>query len=137
MSAQGRPLPKLYDPDTRPFWLATKDRELRYQQCQDCDSLIFYPRRHCTACLGNNLAWRKSSGRGRVYTYSVVRQSYHPFFRDLVPYAVAWIDLDEGFRLVSNIVGVDDPSRDVRIGMEVRVRWEEYDELCLPLFEPA
>ena len=67
----------------------------------------------------------------------MVRQSYHPFFRKLVPYAVAWIDLDEGPRLVSNIVGVEDPLRDVRIGMRVRVRWEEHDELCLPLFEPA
>jgi len=54
-----------------------------------------------------------------------------------VPYAVAWIDLDEGPRLVSNIVGIEDPLQDIRIGMRVRVRWEEHDELCLPLFEPA
>ena len=137
MNTPNRPLPTLNDPDTRAFWLATRDKVLKYQRCRDCGTLIFYPRRHCTGCLGKDLAWRESAGRGTVYTYSVVRQSYHPFFRARVPYAVAWIDLDEGPRLVSNIVGVEDPVRDVHIGMRVRVRWEEHDELCLPLFEPA
>ena len=137
MSTPGRPLPNLHEPDTRPFWAATRDRQLTYQQCGDCGAVVFYPRRHCTGCLGNNLVWKESAGLGTVYTYSVVRQSYHPFFRGLVPYAVAWIDLDEGPRLVSNIVGVEDPVRDVRIGLRVRVRWEEHEELSLPLFEPA
>ena len=137
MSTPTRPLPNLRDPDTRAFWLATRDRALNYQRCRDCGTLIFYPRRHCTGCLGNDLAWKVSAGRGTVYTYSAVRQSYHPFFRGLVPYVVAWIDLDEGPRLASNIVGIEDPLRDVHIGMRVRVRWEEHDELCLPLFEPA
>ena len=137
MSAPLRPLPSLHESDSRPFWLATRDKVLGYQQCRDCATVVFYPRRHCTGCLGNDLAWRESEGVGTVYTYSVVRQSYHPFFRGLVPYAVAWIDLDEGPRLVSNVVGVEDPLRDVRIGMRVRVRWEAHGELCLPLFEPA
>ncbi len=137
MGAPQRPLPNLHDPDTGPFWAATRNKVLRYQQCESCDRVVFYPRRHCTGYLDGNLVWKESAGLGAVYTYSVVRQSYHPFFRGLVPYAVAWIDLDEGPRLVSNIVGVDDPVRDVRIGMRVRVRWEEHEELCLPLFEPA
>ena len=131
-----RPLPKLHDLDPRPFWQATKNQELKYQQCADCDTVVFYPRRHCTGCLGNNLIWKTSAGKGTVYTYSVVRQSYHPFFRQRVPYAVAWIDLDEGPRLVSNVVGVEDPLGDVQIGMRVQVRWEEHEELSVPLFEP-
>jgi uncharacterized OB-fold protein len=132
-----RPLPKLYEADTRAFWEATKDKRLTYQQCDDCGTVVFYPRRHCTGCLGNALTWKTASGKGKVYTYSVVRQSYHPFFRDKVPYAVAWIDLDEGPRLVSNVVGVADPLTDVKIGMRVEVEWEEHDELCVPLFRPA
>jgi len=72
-----------------------------------------------------------------VYTYSVVRQSYHPFFRALVPYAVAWIDLDEGPRLLSNVVGIDDPTTDLEIGQRVAVTWEDYEELSIPLFEPV
>ncbi|MDP6377748.1 MAG: Zn-ribbon domain-containing OB-fold protein [Pseudomonadales bacterium] len=131
-----RPLPKTNEADTRAFWEATRDSRLTYQKCSDCGTVVFYPRRHCTGCLGRNLVWEESAGCGSVYTYSVVRQSYHPFFRDKVPYAVAWIDLDEGPRLLSNVVGVDDPVSDIRIGMRVAVTWEEHDDLCIPLFEP-
>ena len=136
MSDPTRPLPNLRDLDTRAFWQATKDRRLTYQQCADCGTVVFYPRRHCTGCLSANLTWKESAGQGRVYTYSIVRQSYHPFFRSMAPYAVAWIDLDEGPRLVSNVVGVEEPSS-VQIGMRVKVRWEEHEALCVPLFEPS
>ncbi|MCB1646875.1 MAG: OB-fold domain-containing protein, partial [Pseudomonadales bacterium] len=64
-------------------------------------------------------------------------QSYHPFFRNKVPYAVAWIDMDEGPRILSNITGVDNPHEEVRIGMKVQVEWEEHEELNIPLFKPA
>ncbi len=137
MAKTSRPLPNLNDLDTGPFWRATKDKRLTYQQCSDCGALVFHPRRHCTGCLGGALQWKTSAGLGRVYTYSIVRQSYHPFFRQQVPYAVAWVDLDEGPRLVSNLVGVADPGRDIQIGMRVKVRWEAHEALCLPLFEPA
>jgi hypothetical protein len=89
------------------------------------------------ACLWRALSWHASEGRGTVYSYSVIRQSYHPFFRSRVPFAVAWIDLDEGPRVLSNLTGVADPSRDVKIGMRVAVEWEPYDELAIPLFRPA
>ena len=136
MADPTRPLPNLSDLDTQAFWLATKEKRLIYQQCADCGAVVFYPRRRCSSCLSANLEWKESAGEGAVYTYSIVRQSYHPFFRSMVPYAVAWIDLDEGPRLVSNVVGIEDPSN-VRIGMRVKVRWEEHEGLCVPLFEPA
>jgi uncharacterized OB-fold protein len=136
MSDPTRPLPNPQEFDTKAFWAATKDKELRYQQCDDCNTVVFYPRRHCTGCLGNALTWKTASGEGTVYTFSVVRQSYHPFFRARVPYAVAWIDLDEGPRLLSNIIGVDDPSNDIHIGQRVTVAWEEHEELSIPLFRP-
>ena len=136
MADPTRPLPNLRDLDTQAFWRATKDQRLTYQQCADCGTVVFYPRRRCTGCLSANLAWKESAGEGTVYTCSIVRQSYHPFFRGMAPYAVAWIDLDEGPRLVSNVVGVEDPSS-VHIGMRVKIRWEEHEALCVPLFEPA
>ena len=136
MADATRPLPNLRELDTRAFWQATKDKRLIYQQCADSGKVVFYPRRHGPDGLGHNLVWMESAGEGTVYTYSIVRQSYHPFFRSMVPYAVAWVDLDEGPRLVSNVVGIEDPSA-VRIGMRVKVRWEEHEALCLPLFEPA
>jgi uncharacterized OB-fold protein len=131
-----RPLPNLKEYDTGKFWEGTKQGELRYQKCDDCETIVFYPRRHCTGCLGNNLSWHTASGKGTVYSYSVVRQSYHPFFRQQIPYAVAWVDLDEGPRLLTNIVGVDDPLNDVSIGQRVEVEWEEHEELSIPLFKP-
>ena len=60
--------------------------------------MIWYPRALPTACAESDLELCTSNGRGTIYSYSVVRQSYHPFFRNLVPYAVAYVDLDEGFR---------------------------------------
>lgn len=132
-----RPLPRLKELDTRAFWEATRNKELRYQRCDDCETVVFYPRRHCTGCLGSNLSWYTASGKGSIYSFSVVRQSYHPFFRSRVPYAVAWIDLDEGPRLLSNIVGVEDPAADLTIGQQVVVEWEEHEELSIPLFRPA
>jgi uncharacterized OB-fold protein len=132
-----RPLPKFPEPDTQPFWDATKDHQLRYQVCDDCSGIVFYPRKHCTHCLSSNLSWRTSGGQGTVYTYSVVHQNYHPAFRERVPYVIAWIDLDEGVRILSNVVGLADPARDLAIGQRVHVEWEDYESLALPLFRPV
>lgn len=137
MSEPTRPLPDLDEPDTGPFWRATADGELRYQQCDHCGTLVFPPRRHCTGCVDGALTWRTASGRGTVYSFSVVRQSYHPFFRGRAPYVVAWIDLDEGPRLLSNVVDVADPARDVAVGMAVERVWETHEGLRIPLFRPA
>jgi uncharacterized OB-fold protein len=135
MANTDRPLPNLLEPDTRPFWAATKQHELRYQVCDDCGGTVFHPRRHCTHCLGLNLSWRSSNGEGAVYTFSIVRQNYHPAFRGRVPYVIAWVDLDEGFRLLSNVVGVE--PEEMRVGLRVRVEWEDHEALSLPLFQPA
>ena len=130
-----RPLPRFPEPDTQPFWEATKSHELRYQVCDDCGGLVFHPRRHCTHCLSLNLSWRASAGEGSIYTYSVVRQTYHPAFKALLPYIVAWIDLDEGFRMMSNVVGIEPEA--VRVGQRVHVQWEDSGEVALPLFTPV
>jgi uncharacterized OB-fold protein len=127
MAEAKRPLPNLKEYDTRAFWDGTKQKQLRYQQCDDCQTVIFYSRRHCTGCLGSNLSWHTASGKGTVYSY---------IFRNQIPYAVAWIDLDEGPRLLSNVVGVEDPLNDVSIGQKVEVEWEEHEELSIPLFKP-
>jgi uncharacterized OB-fold protein len=137
MTDPKRPLPRADEFDTRDFWAGTLEKEFRYQQCDHCEKVIFYPRRHCTGCTSGTLLWKVSQGKGTVYTYSVVRQSYHPFFRNRVPYAVAWIDMDEGPRILSNIVGVENALEDVQIGMKVEVEWEEHEHLNIPLFKPC
>ncbi|MFN3236543.1 MAG: Zn-ribbon domain-containing OB-fold protein [Pseudomonadales bacterium] len=130
-----RPLPRVDEFDTRDFWAGTKEKEFRYQQCKDTGEVIFYPRRHSTASTNNNLEWKVASGNATLYSYSVVRQSYHPFFRNLVPYVVAWIDLEEGPRILSNVTDV--APEDVEIGMKLQLHWEEHEELSIPLFKPA
>lgn len=128
-----RPLPTLLEPDTQPFWEATKNHELRYQVCDDCNKIVFYPRRHCPHCMGLNLSWKTSQGEGSVYTYTVIRQIAHPAFRERAPYIIAWIDLDEGFRMLSTIVGDE-----ITIGQRVRVAWEDQEnDISLPLFAPV
>ena len=135
MARMDRPIPKFPEPDTEPFWDATKDHELKYQVCDDCGGIVWHPRRHCTHCTSLNLSWKTSKGEGTVYTYSIVRQNYHPAFRERIPYVIAWIDLDEGFRMLSNVVDVDPES--VTVGQRVRVRWDDQDGLSLPAFTPA
>lgn len=133
-----RPQPRFPEPDTQPFWEATKEHRLTYQVCRACTKVVFYPRAHCPHCGGRDLEWRDSRGLGTVYTYSVVRLNRHPAFAELGPYAVAYVDLDEGFRMLTNIVGVQDPVKDVRIGMRVKVRWKDQESgISLPMFEPA
>ncbi|MCH8007796.1 MAG: OB-fold domain-containing protein [Chloroflexi bacterium] len=135
MARMDRPIPKFPEPDTEPFWEATKDHELKYQVCDDCSGIVWHPRRHCTHCTSLNLSWKTSKGEGTVYTYSIVRQNYHPAFRERIPYVIAWIDLDEGFRMLSNVVDVDPES--VSVGQRVRVRWDDQEGLSLPEFTPA
>jgi uncharacterized OB-fold protein len=136
MNDPKRPLPRADEFDTRAFWAGTKDKVFRYQQCNHCQTVIFYPRAHCTGCTESDLEWKDSSGRATLYTYSVVRQSYHPFFRNLVPYVVAWVDLEEGPRILTNVVDVADVDQ-VTIGMPLELTWEEHEELSIPLFKPA
>lgn len=127
-------LPDVLDRDTLPFWTAARSHRLTYQVCRDCERVVFYPRHHCPHCFGRALSWQESAGRGSVYTYSVVRVSRDPRFVDRVPYCVAWIDLDEGFRMMSNVVEAD-PAQ-IRVGMRVRVAWRRSGPWELPVFTP-
>ena len=129
-----RPLPKLEELDTKYFWEETKKKRLSYQVCNISNEVVFHPRRHSSRRVEGTLEWRVSSGEGEIYAFSIVRQSYHPFFKELVPYVVAWIDLDEGFRLLSNIVCDDKHLMEIECGKRVELIWEEHSELCIPLF---
>lgn len=121
--------------DTEPFWEATRERRLVLQWCTDCDRAVFYPRAACPHCLGTTLEWRPASGRGRVHAVSVQHKAANPSMADRVPYAVALVDLEEGVRMMTNVVGC--PPDDVIVEMPVRVTWEPLsDGRHLPLFEP-
>ncbi len=132
-----RPLPRLDELDTAEFWAATRAQEFRFQVCQDCGTFVWHPRAHCPGCVNGTLAWHVSTGLGTIYSFSIVRQSYHPFFRNQVPYVVALIDLDEGPRFLTNVTNIDDPEADVSIGQRVKIVWEQHEQVSIPLVAPA
>jgi uncharacterized OB-fold protein len=102
---QSKPLPRPISPElTRPFWDAAKRHELVLPRCKICDYLFFYPRSECPRCLSNQLEWMRVSGRGRLHTYTIVNQPANAAFRDDTPYVYAVVQLDEGPRMVSNVV---------------------------------
>jgi len=121
-------------PTSQPFWDATRERSFLLQWCRECGQAIFFPREVCPRCLGSRLEWRPSAGTGAVYTFTV---EYNPQNPNLTPpYTIALIDLDEGVRMMSNVVGC--PPEEVRVGMRVKVTWETLsDGRNLPQFEPA
>ncbi len=127
-----RPLPRFPEPNSEPFWEGVKQRVLRYQTCDACGTVVFYPRQHCPECLSTELTWKVSKGEGTVYTYSVVRQNRMPAFVELGAYSVAYIDLDEGFRMMSSVV-VDDPTTEIHIGQRVKVEFEKQDKGDYPI----
>jgi uncharacterized OB-fold protein len=130
-----RPLPRFPEPDTAPFWDATREGRLAYQVCRRCGAVVFHPRGHCTNCTSLDLEWRTSAGRGTVYTFTVIRRHGHPFFQARVPYAVGLIDLDEGFRMLAEIAAPDVST--IGIGQRVEVVWEDRGEVRVPLFAPS
>lgn len=122
------------DADTEQFWAAAREHRLLVQFCTKCNHAIHYPRALCPRCWNRDLEWRESCGRGEIYSYTVSRRAPVPAFADQIPLVVALIDLDEGARMMSNIV-TDDPSK-IRIGQRVRVVFHDIDEdFTLPKFE--
>ena len=128
-----RPAP-VPDADSGPYWRAAHDGRLVVQRCEACGAHQLYPRDRCRACRGP-VQWVDASGRGTVHSFTVIRQNYSRPFRDWIPYVVALVDLEEGPRVMTNIVGC--APEDVRIGLPVRATFEVVsDEAGIALFTP-
>jgi uncharacterized protein len=132
-------------PESGPFWEATRERNLLVQWCTACDRGVFYPRVFCPHCGAGNggaggsgaLEWRRASGHGTVFSAVVEHrpEAAGAAFSGGQPYCVALVDLEEGVRMLTNVVGC--PPEDVRCGLAVSVTWEPLsDGRQLPLFEP-
>ena len=130
-----KPLPRI-DERSRPYWEAAKRHELLLQQCQECGHHRYPSGETCPSCLSDRLEWAKASGRGVVYTWTVFHQLYHPAFEKDVPYAVVAVELDEGPRLLTNLV--DCKVEAINIGMPVEVVFDDVtEEITLPRFRPV
>ena len=129
-----RVLPKL-GPLTEGFWTGGREGELRIQRCNECSAWVHPPQPVCPACTGKDLAPRAVSGRARVATFTINHQEWIPGSSD--PYVIAIVELEEDprVRLTTNVV--DCAPEDVRVGMPVRVVFEEREDVWIPLFAPA
>ena len=111
------------------YWQGANDGKLLIKRCKDCRETHFYPRAICPACFSSDTEWVEASGKGRIYSYSVTR-------RAPVPYAIAYVTLDEGVTMLSNIVDADLNALCVDMPVEVTFRETENGQ-ALPLFRPA
>jgi uncharacterized OB-fold protein len=120
----------------QPFWNAARERRLVLPQCRSCGSLDFPVPETCRHCLNREFDWIEAHGRGEIYSFVVMHQVYDPAFAPRVPYAVVCVELEEGPRIVSNLVGCE-PSA-IRIGMSVTVDFQTLGrEMPLPVFRPV
>ncbi|HWW54050.1 MAG TPA: Zn-ribbon domain-containing OB-fold protein [Acidimicrobiales bacterium] len=127
-----RPAP-IPDSESAPYWAATVEGRLVVQRCTSCGHSQLYARPHCLICR-SPVEWVEATGRGTVYSYTIIRQNPSRSFRHLLPFVVALVDLAEGPRLMTNIV--DCEPDEVHIGAAVKIRFEPVsDQAALPLFE--
>jgi uncharacterized OB-fold protein len=130
---EGRPLPAS-DLVSGPYWSALAGGRLLYQQCPACGHRQLYPRALCIRC-SSAPTWAEASGSGEVHTFTVVRQNFVEPFRKLQPYVVAIVELDEGPRLMGNLIDVDTAA--VHIGMKVGcIAVKVADTVGLPFWRP-
>jgi len=128
------PIPTL---DNQEWWDACRRRELCFQRCTGCGDLRHPPSPACPRCHRFECEWRRSAGRGQVYSFTWVHHVYLPSLKDRVPYNVTIVTLDDapGVRLITNIVDVTPAA--LTIGLAVEVAWEPTGDLVLPRFRTA
>jgi len=130
------PIPKP-TPETKPFWEGTKQRKLLVQRCDDCRQHYFYPRPLCPHCLSRNVTWTQVSGKGRLHTF-VINHRPARGYPLAPPFIIGIVELDEGPRLLSNIVGVEPDPQLIRCEMRLEVVFDDItDAITLPRFRPA
>ncbi len=127
-----RPLAEA-DEDSKPFFEGGLQGMLMLMKCGECGAVRLPARKHCDNCFSTEVEWVAASGRGKIYTFSIMHQQFHPGFQ--VPYNLATVELEEGPRINTNIVGIDDSA--IKVGMDVVVDWEKHEDVALPKFRPA
>lgn len=129
-----KPLPEA-DETSKPFWDAAMEGRLVLMRCSECGTWRLPSRQHCDNCLSDQYTWEQASGRGTVRTFGVMHQKYHPAWAAEAPYNVTIVELEEGPRLPTNIVQVNNEA--IAVGMPVIVEFEQHEDVALPKFRPA
>lgn len=129
MSERKIPAPAV-NPENKPYWDAAAQGRLKYKRCQACDQPHFYPRALCPFCFSDRTEWVESAGGGTIYSYSVHRRGTP------VPYAIAYVTLDEGFTMLTNLVDCDFDA--LAIGQRVRLVFKPAEDgAAVPMFTRA
>jgi uncharacterized protein len=141
MTTPAQPQPELpappppVNPETREYWAATQEGRLLLRRCLDCDAVIWYPRTICPDCSSLHTEWFEAAGRGRVYSYTLNHRG-EGAYRDLEPFVLAYVELDEGPRMMTNIVGAD--PAELAVGLPVEVVFHDtVAGAALPRFQPV
>jgi uncharacterized OB-fold protein len=133
--ASAKPAPQP-TPETAEFFEGTKRGELLIQRCAACSTPFFYPRTSCPNCGSGDVAWIKASGRARLHTY-VINHRPAPGFEDDAPYAIAVVELEEGPRMMTNIVGIENTPENLVLDMDLVVQFSARGDHMVPVFAPA
>jgi uncharacterized OB-fold protein len=132
--ARLKPLPVVTEVN-RPFWDGCREGKLLLQFCAQCHTYQFYPRLYCMHCSATKLEWVEASGRGRIYSYTVIHRNKTPEFMQAVPYNVVIVELEEGPRMMANMMESD--AGQLRVDLPVMVVFDRVnDEMSLPRFKP-
>jgi uncharacterized OB-fold protein len=137
MSQVPLPIPRPSDnPLQKPFWSALGRGRLTFQRCGTCGNAFLPAREECPRCLSPELCWEDASGDATLVSWVVYHRAFHPAFAHRLPYTVAIVELAEGVRMISNIVGDVDPES-LRIEQPLRLRIEQEEDFAIPRFVPA
>jgi uncharacterized protein len=120
-------------PETAPFWEATKRDVLLVPRCDACGATFWYPRFFCPFCHAKNISWLEASGKGTIYSFTVSMRGWGDW-AEVTPYVVAYVELDEGPRMLTNIVECDPD--ELEVGQRVAVVFDQAGEYKYPRFRP-
>ena len=129
------PLP-VPDPVTKPFWDSLRAHAMQLQRCVECDRFVYYPRPLCPKCSSANLVWTPVSGRGSVHAFTIPYRHPDPAFGTRVPYVVVLVELEEGARMLANLVEVEPGPESVSVGLPVEIVYDDRESVTLPAFRP-
>lgn len=133
-----RPLPTPLTPEAKPYWDGLKQGKLMVPRCNACGKPFFYPRVACPLCHGRDIGWLEASGRGRLHSFAIAHQSINRAMKVPPPYILAMVQLDEGPRMLTNLVNVPADPAQLRCEMPVRVVFaKQTEDVTIPLWEPV
>lgn len=132
MKEYRKPLPEIL-PENRTFWEGCKRHELLIQKCAKCSKYRFFPSPYCPDCMSDSVEWVISSGRGKIYSFTIQYRAPSEVFKEDIPYAIAIIELEEGVRMMGTLTGCN--LQDLAVGMPVHVIFDDVTErISLPRF---